>query len=387
MKKNSAFRILHSAFSVMFSAFLFASLSATAQTFVKPTDKNIQYIGRISFANPNAPAWNYTGTTIRVEFTGTSLKMKCKPESGYFMATVNKGKAFKVAFADKNDSIATIASDLVYGVHSAEIMYCIEGHDNNPEFYGFILDEGEQTVPPTLLSDRKIEFIGNSITCGYGVEDPDPNHHFDYAAENHHLSYAAITARRLDAQHFSVSRSGIGIYRHYGSSSEGSEVCMPKQYAYTRLYNKSEKWDFSRFQPDVVCINLGTNDTSPDLESAVSNSQNHDPNAARPMGCNPTKLKAAYKDFLKTVRGHYPNAKIVMLCGSMLQGDGLKLISDTMDEVVAEANKAGDKEIYRFNFTPQDGSRGYGADWHPSIAQQQFMADELTPYLQKLMGW
>lgn len=363
------------------------SLNTTAQTVVKPSDKNIQYIGRVSFKNPDSPAWNYTGTTIRVNFSGTSLKMICKPESGYFMAKIDKSEAFKVAFTGKNDSIATLAVALPKGKHSAEIMYCIEGHDNNPEFRGFILDKDAQTLEPTALPKRKIEYIGNSITCAYGVEDTNPNNHFDIATENHYMSYAAITARNLNAQHFSVSRSGIGIYRHYGSSKKGSEVCMPKQYEYTRIYDKSELWDFSKYQPDVVCVNLGTNDTSPDLETPVSNTQDHNPNAQRPMGCDEILLKAGYKSFLKTLRSKYPKAKIVFLCGSMLNGEGLKLISNTLDEVVKEAKKDGDKQVYRFNFTPQTGSLGYGADWHPSIAQQQLMADELTPYLKKLMKW
>ena len=29
----------------------------------------------------------------------------------------------------------------------------------------------------------------------------------------------------------------------------------------------------------------------------------------------------------------------------------------------------------------------YGASWHPSLLQQQRMADELTPFLRKLMSW
>lgn len=363
------------------------SLNASAQTVVKPSDKNIQYIGRVNFKNPESPAWNYTGTTIRVNFSGTSLKMICKPESGYFMAKIDKSEAFKVAFTGKNDSIATLAVALPKGKHSAEIMYCIEGHDNNPEFRGFILDKDAQTLEPTALPKRKIEYIGNSITCAYGVEDTNPNNHFDIATENHYLSYAAITARNLNAQHFSISRSGIGIYRHYGSSKKGSEVCMPKQYEYTRIYDKSEMWDFSLYQPDVVCVNLGTNDTSPDLETPVSNTQDYNPNAQRGIACDEILLKAGYKSFLKTLRSKYPKAKIVFLCGSMLNGDGLKLISNTLDEVVKEAKKDGDKQVYRFNFTPQTGSLGYGADWHPSIAQQQLMADELTPYLKKLMKW
>ena len=71
----------------------------------------------------------------------------------------------------------------------------------------------------------------------------------------------------------------------------------------------------------------------------------------------------------------------------MLNGEPMKLVERTLDEVTAEANAAGDKAVYRFSFSPQNGDLGYGADFHPSIGQQQRMADELIPFLRQLMGW
>ena len=87
------------------------------------------------------------------------------------------------------------------------------------------------------------------------------------------------------------------------------------------------------------------------------------------------------------VRAHNPKAKIVFLTGSMLLDKELELAKKILDEVAAEANKAGDKEVYRFNMTPQDGNIGYGNDWHPSIWQHEKMAAELTAYLRALMQW
>ena len=55
-------------------------------TIISPTDSHIRYTGRISFANPERPAWNFPGVQIIAAFEGTSLKMIVKPQSGYFMA-------------------------------------------------------------------------------------------------------------------------------------------------------------------------------------------------------------------------------------------------------------------------------------------------------------
>lgn len=70
-------------------------------TVVSAADKHIQYTGRISFTNPERPAWNYPGTQIIAAFEGTSLKMIAKPGSGYYMAQIDQAEPFKVSFMDK----------------------------------------------------------------------------------------------------------------------------------------------------------------------------------------------------------------------------------------------------------------------------------------------
>ncbi len=348
-------------------------------SFITPSDKHILYTGRISFTNPERPAFNFPGIQIVAAFNGTSLKMMAKPGSGYFMAQIDKAEPFKVAFTGAKDSLVTLATALPEGQHLVKIMYIIEGYEYYPEFWGFVLDEGRQLSDAPALPSRKLEFIGNSITCGYGNEGTNEKEHFEYATENHYFSYASIAARALNAQHWVVARSGIGAYRNYGEPKTGSpNSCMPVQYEYIgyaydlKLRQEptflSEKWDFNRYQPDVVCINLGTNDLS---------TNNYD-----------TKLlKEGYQELLKLVRQHNPKAKVVFLCGSMLGGKELEIAKQILDDVVETAQKGGDKEVYRFNFTPQNGDLGYGNDYHPSIWQHEKMAAELTAYLRSLMNW
>lgn len=337
-------------------------------TVIKASDPRIVYTGRISFANPDAPTFSYPGTQIFACFEGTSLKVMAKPMSGYFMAQIDQAKPFKVGFLAPKDSVVTIATALPEGRHLVKLMYIVEGLDLKPVFKGFILDEGRQLAPPPALPQRKIEFIGNSITCGYGNESIERSDPFEYETENHYYSYAAITARNLKAQHWVVARSGIGIYRNYNGPRTGNPDNMPALYEYTLFNDKREKWDFQRYQPDLVCINLGTNDLS---------TPNYD-----------IKLfTEAYRKFLKNVRGHYPNAKIVLLLGSMLNGKEMELAHNILDQIRDEAHKNGDKEVYRFDFTPQTGDLYYGASWHPSIWQHEKMAGELTAFLRTVIKW
>ena len=89
----------------------------------------------------------------------------------------------------------------------------------------------------------------------------------------------------------------------------------------------------------------------------------------------------------KLARQHNPKAKIVFLTGSMLYNQELKEARLLLDEVTAEAQKAGDKEVYRFDMSPIQGNEWYGNDWHPNVWQDEKMAGELTAYLRGLMGW
>ena len=165
---------------------------------VKASDPNIVYTGRISFADREAPTFTYPGTQIMARFEGTSLKMWAKPMSGYFMAQIDQAEPFKVSFNAPRDSVVTLATALADGIHIVRLMYVVEGHDYKPVFRGFILDNGRRLAKAPALPDRKIEFIGNSITCGYGNESMVANDPFEYETENHYYTYAAQTARNLN---------------------------------------------------------------------------------------------------------------------------------------------------------------------------------------------
>lgn len=346
---------------------------------VPPSDPAISYIGRMVKTNPAAYRFNYPGTQIICAFEGTAIRMLTSPCSGYFMVQLDQAEPFKVSLAGKRDSVVTLAAALSQGRHTLKVVYCIEGYEHQPAFRGFLLPEGTTIATPPTLPARKIEFIGNSITCGYGNEINNKYEHFDFATENHYYSYAAIAARQLEAQAYIVARSGIGIYRNYSGPTAGNpDNNMPAEYEYT-LYASSlqqrqstpdfrQRWDFSQYQPDLVCINLGTNDVST-------------------KGYDPDSLKRAYSAFLKTVRSHYPNAHIIFLCGSMLNGPELTVARQTLDEVTTQARNNGDSRVHRFDFTPQAGDLGYGADWHPSLWQHQKMAAELVSFVRPLMQW
>ena len=125
-------------------------------------------------------------------------------------------------------------------------------------------------------------------------------------------------------------------------------------------------WDFGRFQPDAVVINLGTNDLS-----TIS-----DPDKAT--------FEAAYKGLLTRVRQAYPNARILCTNGPLLSGTELATVRGYIGNVVASL---GDPKITTFEIEPQDGSDGYGCQYHPSLQRHQKVAAVVTGALKSALGW
>lgn len=330
------------------------------EVYVPASSADILYMGRIHWGDSLAPEFTYPGTTAMFNFTGNSLSMAASPGSGQFMVELDSLPPFKINFTP-SDSLLVLADSLADGAHSVRVTYAIEGYDHHPHFRGFYLSPGGKLLAAPERPELKIEFIGNSITCGYGTEETDPKKGFSYDTENHTLSYAWLTGRALNADVNVVARSGIGMYRYYGGPKEGTDKTIPAEYDRTMLYRAEYPWDHTSFIPDIVCINLGTNDTSLD---------NYD------IG----RFEAAYAGFVAHLRELYPQAKIVLLTGSMMSGKALSDVKGVLDHIASE--NAG---VYRFDMTPQDGSLGYGADYHPSRQQAQKMADELTSYLKTLL--
>lgn len=82
-------------------------------------------------------------------------------------------------------------------------------------FMGFVLEDNGELFPLSETPNRRIEFIGNSITCGYGTEGNNKDERFKPDTENNCKSYAAILARAFSADAHFIAHSGKGLVRNY----------------------------------------------------------------------------------------------------------------------------------------------------------------------------
>ncbi|MCQ2959015.1 MAG: GDSL-type esterase/lipase family protein [Bacteroidales bacterium] len=346
------------------------SLKITVMEYPKKSisinDENIHYEGRISI-DESSVSYLYPGTSFTVDFTGTSLNAKFNGVEAYYWIEIDDQEPFKICSSKKLNLISKesgvstywLAKDLKFGTHTARVTLCSEGIYKNPVFYGFEIDEQAELSKPAEKS-IKFEFIGNSITCGYGTEVTDRSEFRDSVSNFCH-TYSYATAKAFNAEIMVVARSGIGIYRNYGNADHAEGYgSMPDNYEKLWLQS-SKKWDFSKYTPDVVFINLGTNDTW-EMETFDS-----------------TKYDNSFRGLLDKVFSHYPNAKAVLLTGSMMNATAQKAVKQILNKIQTDYNTLRPESIYRYDFT---ATAGTGADWHPCAAQQAKMAEKLIKYLE-----
>ena len=259
-----------------------------------------------------------------------------------------------------NDSEEDLRTMVVCLVKESEVQYASSG------ILAFYTDE-EAEIRPTDKKDRKIEFIGDSITCGYGVLG-GPEAPFSTETESADDAFAVQCAGALDADYQLVSFSGIGVISRYIEPEENeplTDVLMPALYPHTdavlakRYGWRPESWDFSSFCPQVVVINLGTNDDS----------------YTRGIREREERFEEEYCEFVRNIHRRNPGAEIVCTFGVMSQR-----LLPRVEEAVQRLSESG-VPVRMHREEPMPPGEVTGCEGHPSAQRQRKMAESLTGFL------
>ncbi len=320
-----------------------------------------RYTGRIDFSDPKRPRMWAPGTSIEARFTGDYCEVAIYDEvlwgssQNFFEIVVDGSVHYRVQTSGYENSFRI--PDLTDGEHTLTIVKATEAGIGYIEFLGLRCQEVLE-LPAAL--DRKLEFIGNSIVCGFGadVSQTACNTGEWYDNNNAYLSYASIVSRDLGAHCHLSSVSGIGMVH----SCCDNTYTMPDVFEKINLGTDGADWDFSAYIPDAVIISLGQNDGIQDS----------------------TLFCSTYVDFIGTLRSHYPDAYIVCLNSPMGDASLTQALDNYLDGIVGYLNTSGDAKVLKFMVTNGLTS---GCDYHPTAAEHEIVASELTPYLQTLLGW
>ncbi len=346
-----------------------------------PAVKTAPYhlIGRFDGSAAAGPRLSWSGTQVRARFKGTGLAMRLKDSGNGFgggstrYAVVVDGAApTDVAVTPAEESYA-LASGLPDAEHDVEITKLTEPSVGTSQLLELVVTGGALVPTPVPAPTRRLEFVGDSITAGYGILGPNGDCGFSAATESEAAAWGAVAAKALGAERSVLAWSGIGVFRDNGG---GTVEQMPERYDRAIATEPASAWTHTSFAPDAVVVNLGTNDFA-----------SGDPGVA---------FETAYVAFLTKLRTTHPNAYLVVATSPMLTDSfpappaneqrRTKSIA-ALNRIVEARKTAGDAKIGLLSIDEQLASDAYGCDYHPSAATAQKMAARLTEFLKSTLGW
>ncbi len=351
------------------------SKPATVHDDVGGCDERITFVGRTDFSTNPHPRQYAAGAYFSFAFSGNGCEIYIDDENlygtnyNYLEIVVDDNEPVRVATKGVRNTlvigrvqsskaadttavnIITLFEHLTEGHHTVEVVRDTETGMGYTCLKGICTTNLEQWTRPT---DLRIEFIGNSITCGaesYLDEVPaDSGMWFD--RHRAYYAYGPRTARALNAQWALTSVSGIGLIH----SCCDMTITMPEVYDKIALSTNQIAYDFA-YVPDIVTVCLGQNDGQQDS----------------------TAFCTAYVDFVHTLRAHYPEARIVLLSSPMADEE----LTAWMKRMLPAIAQASADERTSYFFFSRSWNSGGGT--HPDMNEHAEIAEELTAYLRSIL--
>ena len=330
------------------------ALAEGGRTVVYSDCKDIVYMGRWEKQDDGLMRGAFeSGLVLR--FTGTSVYLDGKA-SGEALIAIDGGDVTQTKLKEN----AVLFSGLEDKEHVLELYAAAQR--TFPSFTGFSLDAGASALPSP--DGKIVEFIGDSITEGY----VSPNDAGNGAANSYANSYAFSVGRRLmkeyGAYFNTVAYGGICILETGVNKYGNDPLGMPERYFLDREYRlydtpdeeraPAHKWDTSSYVPDIIVINLGTNDVYNDKATVME----------------------GMLSFLRSLRAAYEKADIIVLIP----------FNNTMSKPVRKAvTGASDEKITLVDTKSWKISAGSDG-LHPSPEQHaraaEYLYDILIPYIE-----
>lgn len=235
---------------------------------------------------------------------------------------------------------------------------------------------------PVPAKEMKIELIGDSITSGeglFGYPGLITEDLWFFTAQSG-LHYGTSIAQALNADLRIVTQAGWGVYIGYTNNptynipSIYEQVCGVQNSSSAISLGAQETCDFEGWQPDVIIVNLGTNDaaafvnpgyTDPDTGCYFKMRKGEDGTL---FAEDLEKVKKAVLAFLPVLRKHNPDAYILWCYGMMGHE-----VEETLRDAIC---LSGDPKASYISL-PDTLPGEFGSVDHPGIPSHKKTADTL----------
>ena len=313
-------------------------------------------VGRFDDSEASRPKASWSGTTLRTRVAGSSLSVTLGGADNVRFQVEVDGQPTELLQTTGGDQTYEVATGLSPGEHDVQLVRRNEGTFGAVAFLGFVPGAGASIVETPWPYAHRIEIIGDSLTAGYGIEGTSGDCDFSAATESYYGTYGAIAGRNVNAAVHAIAVSGKGVFQNYAGNKD---TLMPALWRRTITNVAKDDWDFSRFVPDAVVVNLGTNDFSAALAEA--------------------DFEAAYAALLGEVRGAYPGAMVFCVTWAHWGAKKEAWVKGAM----AATGDAGLRHV-RFVI---DAADGYGCDYHTNLVTNAKLGEVITQALRTELGW
>jgi len=339
----------------------------------------------------------WTGSGIELNVTGAELWIEFRADYNthepWISVLINGAPVARQMVTKGNRAICVFRGMSPDAVKNVRIVKDTQPMGGDPACVlqiGRVMTDGE--FRPVRERPYKIEFIGDSITSGEGAigarQETDWIPMWFSAVYN----YTAMTADALDAEYRVLAQSGWGVLTGWDNNPRSNmpdyyeQVCGVLTGETNAALGAFERNDFAAWQPDIVVVNLGTNDGgafhSPEwIDEATGERRKQRLNDDGTFNAEDlAAFERAAERFLVKLRACNPKAHIVWAYGML----GTPMMPAIRRAVDAHAQRAGDREVSVFEL-PDMTDETVGARSHPGPAAHEAAARALVPYLRGLL--
>ncbi len=337
---------------------------------VSLSDQTITTFGRTYYGEKGSELhFNWSNSGFQFTFTGTTVcgmfnAMNSVSSGTYVNVFVDDNDPVTLTLPNRRNNTVVLAEGLENKTHRVRVVKRSENGWGGTVSITNLSIDGTMGTPPQN-AQRKIEVIGDSITCGFGNLVTADTAAGGYRANEQDgtNTFATLAASYFGADCQVIARSGIGFSCDSGGNKD---LLMSHVYPYTDYLagggTSSPAWDFNANPSDVVILALGTNDTA-NADSA--------------------DYQAKAREMLALVREKNPNSHIIWTYGMMTASRG-----SVIKQVVQEANNNGDSKVYYHGLTLQtEIENGVGGGGHPGMECHVYNSKTLAAVIAQVTGW
>lgn len=339
---------------------------------IPASDPRLRWMGRVRESSRGV-GLGFPGVSLVFRVRGETVAIDLHAGSADCAIEVSiDGGDWKKIRLDEGEARVTVADRLAGDVsHEVRVVRCNESWEGVLEVRGIVLPANAALLEAPRMPDRRLLFIGDSITVGSANECLPPDFVKAPRGTNANKSFGMELGRRLDAQVHLVACGGRGLIRDWLGNDNTKTNNAPVFFELAMPDDPSAKWDHSRYTPQVIVIGLGANDFSVGIpEESV--------------------WVSAGDAFLKRIRQVHPRSHVILtnspdFSNRKDNGDFAKAaaLEHYLDGIIHLSRDRGDTRVEKVLLQHQPGTEH---DSHPTTPQHLLIADDLEPAIRRVLG-